>query len=92
MGGSLTPNSLEFVGKLFNHNLLDRVETRNIEIKLNKKVLENFKEIIINIFKFELEWINFNKNRNSKKKKGIKNDRVSRIKELKKRHKKLQNA
>ena len=37
MGGSLTPNSLIFVRKLFNHNLLDRVETRNIEIKLNKK-------------------------------------------------------
>ena len=92
MGGSLTPNSLEFVGKLFNHNLLDRVETRNIEIKLNKKVLENFKEIIINIFKFELEWINFNKNRNSKKKKGIKNDSVSRIKELKKRLNNFQNA
>ena len=92
MGGSLTPNSLKFIKRLFNHKLLDRVETRNIEIKLNKKVLENFKEIIIDIFKFELEWIKYNRNRNLKKKIKIKNDNVSRIKELKKRLNNFNNA
>ncbi len=84
MGGSLTPNSLDFVRKLFNHNLLDSVETRNVEIKLNKKVLKNFKDIIIDVFNFELEWIKFNQKNNSSRNK-IKNDSVSRIRELKKR-------
>ena len=73
-----------FVRKLFNHNLLDSVETRNVEIKLNKKVLKNFKDIIIDVFNFELEWIKFNQKNNSSRNK-IKNDSVSRIRELKKR-------
>lgn len=92
MGGSLTPNSLEFVKKLFNQNLLDRVETRNIEIKLNKKVLKEFREIIISIFNFELDWIKYNKNRNLKSKNKIKNDSSLRIKELKKRLDNFKNA
>ena len=80
MGGSLTPNSVEFVRQLFKKNLLDRVETRNIEIKLNNKVLDNFKEIVVKIFNFELEWIKYNQKRNLKSKNKIKNDSVSRIK------------
>lgn len=92
MGGSLTPNSLEFVSKLYKNNLLDRVETRNIEIKLSNKVLNNFKEIIINIFNFELEWIKYNQKRNLKKKNRMKNDSISRIKELKKRLQNFNNA
>ena len=64
MGGSLTPQSLKFARRLFYMKLLDRVETRNIEIKLNDKVLNNFDKLIIDIFNFELEWIRF-KQKNS---------------------------
>ena len=92
MGGSLTPNSQEFVRKLFKNNLLDRVETRNIEIKLNNKVINNFREIIIDVFNFELDWIKYNQERNLRKKNKVKNDSVSRIKELKKRLQNFKNA
>ena len=34
MGGSLTPHSENFIRKLFKKKLLDRVETRNVVIKL----------------------------------------------------------
>lgn len=91
MGGSLTPHSLEFVKKLYKNKLLDRVETRNIEIRLNNQVLENFKEIIIKMFHFELEWIKFNHKREMKSKDKIKNDSLARIKELKKRIKNFAN-
>ena len=37
MGGSITPDSKDFVNKLFSSKLLDNIETRNIEIKLSKK-------------------------------------------------------
>lgn len=91
MGGSLTPNSLLFAKKLYRHNLLDRIETRNIEIKLNNQVFNNFKETIINIFNFELEWIKFKQEKLFKKKNIIKNDNFTRIKELKKRITNLKN-
>ena len=84
MGGSLTPNSVDFVRKLFQKKLLNSVETRNIEVKLNNYVLKNFREIIISIFNFELEWIKYNK-KISLKKNRIRNDSVSRIRELNKR-------
>ena len=58
MGGSLTAKSKEFVKELFK-KLIDRVETRNIEIKLSKKVLEDFEEIISSVFRFELEWLKY---------------------------------
>ena len=91
MGGSLTPRSLGFVKKLYKNNLLDRIETRNIEIKLNNRVLENFKEIIIKVFYFELEWIKFNHKREMKIKDKTKSDSLARIKELKKRIKNFAN-
>ncbi len=89
MGGSLTPRSLDFAKQLFDLKLLDRIETRNIEIKLSNKVFSNFDELIIDIFNFELEWIRFKQKRFSKVKNRIKNDNSSRIHELKKRIKSL---
>ena len=55
MGGSLTPHSENFIRKLFKKKLLDRVETRNVVIKLSDKVLDNFESLIINAFKFEID-------------------------------------
>ena len=59
MGGSLTPHSENFIRKLFKKKLLDRVETRNVVIKLSDKVLDNFESLIINAFKFEIDWMKF---------------------------------
>ena len=85
MGGSLTARSLDFANKLYKMKLLDSVETRNIEIKLSNQVFANFNKLIKDIFNFELEWIKYKQKRYSKKKNVIKNDNLSRIKELKKR-------
>ena len=85
MGGSLTTRSLDFANKLYKMKLLDSVETRNIEIKLSDQVFNNFNKLIIDIFNFELEWIKYKQKRFSKTKNVIKNDNLSRIKELKKR-------
>ena len=85
MGGSLTTKSLDFANKLYKMKLLDSVETRNIEIKLSDQVFTNFNKLIIDIFNFELEWIKYKQKRFSKTKNVIKNDNLSRIRELKKR-------
>ena len=85
MGGSLTTRSLDFANKLYKMKLLDSVETRNIEIKLSDQVFNNFNKLIIDIFNFELEWIKYKQKRFSKTKNVIKNDNLSRIRELKKR-------
>ena len=42
-------------------------------------------KLIIDIFNFELEWIKYKQKKFSKTKNVIKNDNLSRIKELKKR-------
>lgn len=85
MGGSLTANSKNFVKNLFNKKLIDRVETRNIEIKINNYVLNNFDQIINSIFKFELEWLRYKHKINKKRKIRLKNDNLERIQILKKR-------
>ena len=84
MGGSLTVKSKKFVNELFKKKLIDRVETRNIEIKLSKKVLKNFEEIIASVFRFELEWLKYKQALQKKRKFKLKNDNLERIKVLQK--------
>jgi hypothetical protein len=83
MGGSITHKSFDFISKLYEKNLLDRIETRNIELFLNKKTLNNFHKIIEKIFLFELNWLKYKlkkiKNNNQKK------EFYFRIKEMSKR-------
>jgi hypothetical protein len=87
MGGSLTANSKKFVNDLFKKKLIDRIETRNIEIKINNNVIKNFEEIINLIFKFELEWLKVKQKLQKKRRIKLKNDNFERIKVLKKRFK-----
>ena len=87
MGGSLTAKSQSFVQDLFSKKLIDRVETRNIELKLNKNVLSNFKKIIDSIFEFELIWLKYKQKLQIKRKIKLMNDNLERIKVLKKRFK-----
>lgn len=85
MGGSISEKSQNFAHKLFNKNLLHFVETRNIEIKLTKKSLNNINEIIPKAFEFEMLLLEHKvKNNKNKKSIGYKND-LYRIKEIKKR-------
>lgn len=57
MGGSITPKSEKFIKHLYQKKLLGYIETRNIEIKLNKKNVNDLDKIISIAFEFEMEWL-----------------------------------
>lgn len=90
MGGSITPKSKIFISSLYLKNLLHRIETRNVEINLSKKTIENIDKIIVEAFKFELLWLEF-KLKNVKKSSNILlfNDYYFRIKEMRTRLEKM---
>ena len=84
MGGSITPKSIKIIGKLYNDKLLHRIETRNIEIKLSKDIINNLDKIILKAFEFELEWLKYQIIKNKKNKFIFKNH-LYRIKEIENR-------
>ena len=85
MGGSITSKSKFFVSKLYQKKLIDIIETRNIQLKLNNKTIANLENIMEEIFKFEILWLKFAHLKSKKTKFSIKNDYLNRIKVLKKR-------
>ena len=86
MGGSITSKSYQFINKLFSERLLNKIETRNVEINLSQKTLNNLQNIIPEIFQFEIEWLKFKVNmRENKQNKFIIKDYLNRIKEMEKR-------
>ncbi len=89
MGGSITQNSKNFIQLLFSNKNLDYVETRNIEIKLSKKSLENFDKLIAESFKFEVEWLKYRIKNNKNLPNNLAFDYRKRIKEIELRIKKL---
>ncbi|MDB2382071.1 hypothetical protein N9V85_02400 [Candidatus Pelagibacter bacterium] len=84
MGGSITLRSKKFILELFNKGLIDRVETRNIELKLSKRSLNKFDTIIPLIFNFEKEWLEY-KNKNFKLNDSSRKSILKRIVEISKR-------
>tara|TARA_Y100000389_G_scaffold183385_1_gene200815 strand:- start:3547 stop:4323 length:777 start_codon:yes stop_codon:yes gene_type:complete len=91
MGGSITKNSKNFISMLFKKKLIDRVETRNIELKLNNKMLNNFDKTIALIFSFETDWLRY-KYEKFKLNKIVKKSILKRISEIDKREKVISNA
>ena len=90
MGGSITPMSSNFINKLYLENLLHKIETRNIEMKLSKYIINNLEHIIPKIYDFELEWLKFKLNMaENKKNRLVSMDYSSRIKEIEKRLEKM---
>ena len=59
MGGSITPLSNSFIKYLFKKKLLDRIEARNVEIKLNNKNIKSLDSLVIEIFNFEKQWLEY---------------------------------
>jgi hypothetical protein len=57
MGGNISINSHDFVTKLYNENLLDYIETRNVKIKLNDYVIDNFVKCVKSAILFEIEFL-----------------------------------
>ena len=83
MGGSITPTSISFIENFYKKKLLKRVETRNIEIELNKKNIENLNVSINKIFAFEMKWLQYKSKIKSNKKSLIRlRDYRSRINEI----------
>ena len=72
-----------FINYLYK-KLLHNIETRNVEIKLSKKVISNLDTIIPLILDFELTWLKFKLNKQYKKNKLIFNDYLNRVQELEK--------
>jgi 4-hydroxy-2-oxoheptanedioate aldolase len=91
MGGSITKNSKSFISILFKKKLIDRIETRNIELKLNDKIIKNFDMIISLVFNFETDWLRY-KYKKFKLNKIVKRSILKRISEIDKREKILLNA
>ena len=70
--------------------MLHRIETRNVEILLSKKSIENLKQIILKAFEFEIDWLIYKKNSNiTKKNRLLFLEYTKRIKEIKERFKKF---
>ena len=57
MGGNISINSQKFITNLYNEGLLDYIETRNVKIKLNKYVIDNFIECVKRAISFEIEFL-----------------------------------
>ena len=57
MGGSITNESYFFISKLYKNKLINFIETRNVEFKVNNKFLDNIDQAINSAFNFELEWL-----------------------------------
>jgi 4-hydroxy-2-oxoheptanedioate aldolase len=88
MGGSITKKSLLFIKKLNEEKLVDFIETRNIEFRVNQKFLNNFSEAINLAFIFEKEWLRIRIN-NIKNNPKLKKTLKSRLLEIKDRLKNI---
>lgn len=59
MGGSVSTRSTKFIKDMFNKNLLDRIETRNVVIQLSKSNITNIDNVIQKALDFEIEWLQY---------------------------------
>tara|TARA_R110002012_G_scaffold174634_1_gene339531 strand:+ start:416 stop:1168 length:753 start_codon:yes stop_codon:yes gene_type:complete len=62
MGGNISPNSSTFIKSMYDKNLLQFIETRNVIIKLNNKNTKNIEEVIKSSLMFESEWLQYKSN------------------------------
>jgi 4-hydroxy-2-oxoheptanedioate aldolase len=59
MGGSVSIRSTNFIKEMFQKNLLDKIETRNVVIGLNPKNLSKLETTIQKALDFEIEWLQY---------------------------------
>jgi hypothetical protein len=59
LGGSVSIRSTKFIKDMYDKNLLDRVETRNVVIGLNKINIININGVIQKALDFEIEWLQY---------------------------------
>lgn len=63
LGGNISTKSVDFIKQMYSSNLLDKIETRNIVLKLNDNNISQLDQTIQAILKFEIEWIEFKRNK-----------------------------
>jgi hypothetical protein len=59
LGGAISIESRDFIGKLLHNNLLDKFETRYIIFDCHKINFEKFDELLYLANVFELEWLKY---------------------------------
>ena len=59
MGGNIGTSSIEFIKMLYQKNLLNNIETRNIIVDLNKVEINQLNDLIKNALFFESSWLNY---------------------------------
>jgi 4-hydroxy-2-oxoheptanedioate aldolase len=59
LGGSVSTRSTRFIKDMYTKDLLDRVETRNVVIGLNKNNIPTIDNVIQKALDFEIEWLNY---------------------------------
>ena len=57
MGGNISVSSTDFIKKLYNKKLLDKIETRNVIFKLDKKNINVLEEAVQKALSFESLWL-----------------------------------
>ena len=57
MGGNISIDSVDFIKKLYNKKLLDKIETRNVIFKLSKKNIDVLEEAVQSALSFESLWL-----------------------------------
>jgi 4-hydroxy-2-oxoheptanedioate aldolase len=59
IGGNISTRSTRFIKEMYQKNLLDRIETRNIVIELNSENIKIIDETIQKALDFEIEWLTY---------------------------------
>lgn len=59
IGGNISNRSAKFIKDMHHKNLLDRIETRNIVIELNKDNTKDINTTIQKSLDFEIEWLQY---------------------------------
>jgi hypothetical protein len=59
LGGSISTRSTHFIKDMYDRNLLDRIETRNVVIELSKSNTPNIDNVIQKALDFEIEWLQY---------------------------------
>ena len=59
MGGNVSIKSTEFIKKMYYKKLLDKIETRNVVIKLTDQNISIINEVIQKSLEFEINWLKY---------------------------------
>jgi hypothetical protein len=59
MGGNISTKSTEFIKKMYVKKLLDKIETRNVVIKLTNQNINIIDEVIQKSLDFEINWLKY---------------------------------